>query len=109
MIVGGYYLYNSGRDNTLDVDRRAQVDARKKPTLDGLDRTYNDVKSTKADLEKEYGKEQKAIGKQIEVSFSQKEPPSMVVGGGGGVTFNDGSRWYGAFGGFGGLGVALRM
>jgi len=132
-MIGGYYLYTAG-GNTADAQRRAQTDARRahETTLDGaervgdkIDRAYDDVKSqvesryknTKSDIEKEYGKEKKEIGKQVEVPIPTN-PQSLETSGGatkslgassgGGCQFDDGGRWYGAFGGFGGLGVVFR-
>jgi len=131
-MIGGYYLYTSG-GNTADARRRAETDARtaRETTLDGaervgdkIDRTYDDVKSqvesryksTKADIENEYGKEKKEIGKQVEVpipsnpqSLEKSSGPTKRLGVSSGCQFDDGGRWYGAFGGFGGLGVVLRM
>ena len=128
-MTGGYYLYTSG-GNTADARKRAETDARRarETTLDGaqrvgdkIDRAYDDVKSqvessyktTKADVEKE----KKEIGKKVEVrtpQSPQKKKDSMnagvsVVIENSHVGFDDGGRWYGAFGGFGGLGVVLRI
>jgi hypothetical protein len=118
----------------VDARRKAQTDARKslETTLDGvervgdkIDRAYYDVKSqaessynnTKSDIEKEYEKEKTEIGKQVEVcnpqtpekkNHAMKACVSVAIKNSN-VEFDDGGRWYGAFGGFGGLGVVLRI
>ena len=132
-MIGGYYLYTAG-GNTADARSRAITDARtaRETALDGaervgdkIDRAYDDAKSrvesryknTKADIEKEYGKEKKEIGKQVEVRTpqpSQQKKDSVntcvsVATKNSRVGFDDDGRWYGAFGGFGGLGVILRI
>ena len=126
-MIGGYYLYTAG-GNTADARSRAVTDARaaRETTLDGaeragdkIDRAYDDVKSqvesryksTKADIEKE----KQEIGKQVEVHTLHPPPKNKdsrrarvgVVIENLPVGFDDGGRWYGAFGGFGGLGVIL--
>lgn len=128
-MIGGYYLYAAG-GNTTDARSRAVTDARtvRETTLDGvervgdkIDRAYDDAKSqvesryknTKADIEKE----KKEIGKQVEVRTPQspqqrKDSVNTCVSiakKNSRVGFDDDGRWYGAFGGFGGLGVILRM
>jgi hypothetical protein len=80
-------------------------------------------KSTKADLQKEYNKEKTEIEKKVEVMTPQipttPKPQTYSKPGSNahrnpaeapwleGNSMEVGGRWYGAFGGFGGLGVFI--
>lgn len=125
--IGGYYLYTSG-GNTADARRRAEKDARyaREKTLDGaervgdkIDSAFDDAKNTmesrfkksKAEVEREWNKEKKELGKQVEVSpthlSSNHSTPVTSVTSSPDSGMEVGGRWYGAFGGFGGLGLRM--
>jgi len=101
---------------------------------DKIDKAYDDTKreienrytSAKSTVEKEYQKDKQEAGKKIEVpnspppflfSLSSLPPhsskpspsgsPSRDSSDGFGESESFGKRWYGAFGGFGGLGVKV--
>ena len=111
------------REKTLDGAERIG---------DKIDKAYDDTKreienrykSAKSTVETEYNKDKQEIGKKVEVSyslpsssrstisFSSKTAPSSEStsrdsSDGFGESEEFGKRWYGAFGGFGGLGVKV--
>lgn len=98
---------------------------------DKIDQTYGDIKnqaksrykSIKADLQKEYNEEKNELDKNVEVMIpitpSMPKPQTYSKPGSNahptppevpwldGNSMEVGGRWYGAFGGFGGLGVCI--